>query len=71
MPPITRILFPFDFSDRCCHAVPFVRATANRFGAKITVISVVQPFADAARSGPFMIDPEEVSANSKQNSTAC
>jgi nucleotide-binding universal stress UspA family protein len=59
MPPITHILFPFDFSDRCCHAVPFVRAIANRFGAKIAVISVVQPFADAARSGPVMIDPEE------------
>ena len=41
---IKHILFPLDFSDRCTHAVPFVDAVADRFGANVTLKSVVQPF---------------------------
>src|SRR5579872_5100074 len=41
---IKHILFPLDFSDRGTAAAPFVEAMANRFGAKITLISVAQPF---------------------------
>ena len=41
---IRHILFPVDFSNRCCGAVPFVDAMATRFGAKVTLISVAQPF---------------------------
>ena len=41
---IKHILFPLDFSDRCCGAVPFVEAMASRYGAKITLISVARPF---------------------------
>ena len=37
---IKRILFPIDFSERCCSAVPFVQSVARRFGAKITLLSV-------------------------------
>ena len=44
MPAIRHILFPFDFSKRCHGAAPFVRAMANRFSAKITIVSVAQPF---------------------------
>lgn len=40
---IKHILFPIDFSDRCCGAAPFVDAMASRFGAKVTLISVAPP----------------------------
>jgi len=40
---IKHILFPIDFSERCCSAAPFVQAVANRFGAKITLISALPP----------------------------
>src|SRR5215469_4405852 len=41
---IKHILFPIDFSERCCAAVPFVDAIASRFGAKITLMSVAAPY---------------------------
>jgi nucleotide-binding universal stress UspA family protein len=41
---IKHILFPFDFSAQGLQAVPFVRALAGRFGARITVLSVVPPW---------------------------
>ena len=40
---IKHILFPIDFSERCCHAAPFVQAMANRFGTKVTLISALPP----------------------------
>jgi nucleotide-binding universal stress UspA family protein len=43
MTGIKHILFPIDFSDRCCAAVPFVEAMASRYEAKVTLISVAQP----------------------------
>ncbi len=43
MPTIQHILFPMDFSERCCNAAPFVRTMATRFGARITLISAVPP----------------------------
>lgn len=36
------ILFPIDFSEHCKDAVPFVKAFARRFGAKVTLMHVVQ-----------------------------
>jgi nucleotide-binding universal stress UspA family protein len=58
---IKHILFPMDFSDRCCAAVPFVVRTANRFAAKVTLISVAQPFwytglGDPGASVPIDVD---------------
>ena len=41
---IQNILFPIDFSERCCGAAPFIQAMAQRFGARITLMSVVAPF---------------------------
>ncbi|MGH9593307.1 MAG: universal stress protein, partial [Bryobacteraceae bacterium] len=41
---IKNILFPVDFSERCCGAAPFVQAMASRFGSKVTVMSVMYPF---------------------------
>jgi nucleotide-binding universal stress UspA family protein len=46
MPSIQHILFPFDFSDQSCQAVPYVREMARRFGARVTVYSVVPPSFD-------------------------
>lgn len=40
---IKHILFPVDFSERCCGAAPFVQAIATRFGAKVTLISALPP----------------------------
>ena len=39
---VKHILFPFEFSIRSLRAVPFVEAMANRFRAKITLISVAE-----------------------------
>lgn len=59
---IKHILFPIDFSQRSCGAVPFVEAMASRFGAKITLISAVQPFyfAGGDPALPVVADPEEL-----------
>jgi nucleotide-binding universal stress UspA family protein len=60
---IKHILFPIDFSNRCCGAVPFVDAVASRFGAKITLLSVAQPFWYSGMGdpgGPIMIDTDQI-----------
>jgi len=41
--PIRHILFPYDFSEQGRQAVPFVAAYARRFGACVTLFSVVPP----------------------------
>jgi nucleotide-binding universal stress UspA family protein len=48
---ITHILFPFDFSPQGDQTVPFVRAMAERFSAKVTLYSVMPPSFDAAPAG--------------------
>ena len=60
---IKHILFPLDFSSRCCGAVPHVEAFAKRFGAKLTLISVAQPVFAAGMGdpgGPVIIDTDEM-----------
>ncbi|HSP67689.1 MAG TPA: universal stress protein [Bryobacteraceae bacterium] len=59
---IKHILFPVDFSERCCGAVPFVRAMAQRFGARITLLSTVSPFWQAAAGDPsaMLVDMDEI-----------
>src|ERR1019366_4524972 len=52
MAKIRHILFPVDFSERCCYVVPFVASMARRYSAKITLLSVVQPFYYAAMGDP-------------------
>jgi Universal stress protein UspA and related nucleotide-binding proteins len=44
---IKHILFPIDFSERCCGTAPFVRALASRLGAKITLLTSVAPIWQA------------------------
>src|SRR5437762_13071951 len=61
---IKNILFPIDFSERCCGAAPFVHAMAQRFGARITLMSVVSPFWQSASSGDLsaslVVDMDEI-----------
>jgi nucleotide-binding universal stress UspA family protein len=61
---IKHILFPLDFSERCCGAAPFVEAMASRFGARITLMGVLQPFwYGAADLGAMVaIDIDELQA---------
>jgi nucleotide-binding universal stress UspA family protein len=66
MQTINHILFPMDFSERCCHVVPFVESMARRFSAKITLLSVVQPYYYAGISDPgaaVVIDLAELLQN--------
>jgi nucleotide-binding universal stress UspA family protein len=60
MADIKHIAFPVDFSDRCYGAVPFVQGMASRYGAKVTLIHVVQPVYAGGMAGPVIIDPEEL-----------
>src|ERR1700677_2654698 len=43
MPAIKHILFPLDFSAAGMAAIPYVRALANQFYARVSVLSVVPP----------------------------
>jgi nucleotide-binding universal stress UspA family protein len=58
------ILFPIDFSERCFSAVPFVESLASRYRARITLLSVVQPFYYSAMGDPagesVLVDTEEL-----------
>lgn len=56
---VKHILFPIDFSERCCGAAPFVKAMANRFGATITLISALPPIWQTGigdASAPIALD---------------
>ena len=60
---IKHILFPVDFSERICGAVPFVEAMARRFGARVTMMGVAPPIPDGGMvdpSGVFIMDPDEL-----------
>lgn len=60
---IRHILFPMDFSERCCNVVPFVASMARRYSAKVTLLSIVQPFYYAAMGDPgaaVVVDLEEL-----------
>ena len=43
VPNLRHILFPYDFSAQGRQAVPFVRALATSFDARVTIISVIPP----------------------------
>jgi nucleotide-binding universal stress UspA family protein len=61
MPAIKHILFPYDFSEQGALAVPFVHALADRWGAQITVMSVMAPIWTAPPLGmPAMPVPDPV-----------
>jgi nucleotide-binding universal stress UspA family protein len=63
MTAIKHILFPIDFSERCCAAAPFVDAMASRYNAKVTLISVAQPMYYAGMGdpgGPLLIGTDTI-----------
>lgn len=61
MLPIKHILFPIDFSERCLATAPHVASMARRFGAKITLLNVLQPFWYAPMAeAPVIVDLEEI-----------
>jgi nucleotide-binding universal stress UspA family protein len=64
---IKHTLFPVDFSERCCTAVPFVDAMARQYGAKITLFSVSEALCYPAlwEDGGPVINAEEILANLK------
>jgi nucleotide-binding universal stress UspA family protein len=59
---IKHILFPIDFSGRCCDAVPFVEALARRLSAKVTLISALPPIwqIGMGEGGPIDVDMDEL-----------
>ncbi|HTW64711.1 MAG TPA: universal stress protein [Bryobacteraceae bacterium] len=63
MPAIKHILLPLDFSAAGTAAIPYVRALANQFHAKLSMLSVVPP-AWIAPPGiivsPASTDPEAI-----------
>jgi nucleotide-binding universal stress UspA family protein len=66
---IKHILFPIDFSERCCGAVGFVESMANGYHAKITLLSAVQPFYYGAMGDPgggVVVEPEELLRDRKE-----
>jgi nucleotide-binding universal stress UspA family protein len=65
---IKHILFPVDFSPRCCEAAAYVKTIAARFGAKVTLISAA-PFSYAAMGYPelpVVIDTDELLQDLKE-----
>jgi nucleotide-binding universal stress UspA family protein len=60
MSRFNHILFPVDFSDRAAHAVPFVETMANRFQARITLLSVAHPIYSGGLAEGAIIDPQEL-----------
>jgi len=58
---IKHLLFPIDFSERCCGTAPFVGALASRLGAKITLLTAVAPFWQAGLGeGAIPVDMTEL-----------
>lgn len=58
MLPISRILAPVDFSDRCLGMIPYVQAIAARYDAEVVLLHIVNPFytvPPTAFSAPAMI----------------
>jgi nucleotide-binding universal stress UspA family protein len=66
---IKHILFPLDFSERCCAAVPFVEAMASRYNAKITLISVAPQYSYSSMGepgGPIVISTDDIMGELKE-----
>jgi nucleotide-binding universal stress UspA family protein len=63
---IQHILFPIDFTERCCRAIPYVAAMARRHTAKVTLMSVSEALSYSSLAEPpaaVVINPEEALAD--------
>lgn len=70
MPAIQHILFPLDFSPAGTAAIPYVRALANQFHAKVTLLSVVPPAwiePPGIIVSPASTDPEAIQETLQEN----
>jgi nucleotide-binding universal stress UspA family protein len=64
---IKHILFPLDFSERCCAAVPFVEAMAKRYDAKVTLISVAPQYSSIGEpGGPILLSTDDFKSELKE-----
>ena len=48
---ISRILAPTDFSEHACHALRYARTFADRWGAELHLLSVVEPAVFPTEAG--------------------
>ncbi len=68
------ILFPVDFSERCRMTVPFVKAFAERYCAKVTLMHVIQIptgwYGGADPALPIMFDVEAMEEDARQELVA-
>jgi nucleotide-binding universal stress UspA family protein len=64
------ILFPIDFSERCRQATPFVKAFANLYRAKVTLMHVIQIptgwYGGADAAYPIMFDVEAMENDARR-----
>jgi nucleotide-binding universal stress UspA family protein len=64
------ILFPIDFSEHCKDAVPFVKAFARQYGAKVTLMHVVQTpsgwYGGIDAAYPFVFDVDEMERQARR-----
>lgn len=51
MLPISRILFPVDFSERCREMLPYGKLIAKKYEAEITLLHVVNPVINVPETG--------------------
>lgn len=55
-----RVIFPFDYSDRCRQAAPFVKNWVQKSGAGLTIINVIEdPGEHYPASARFLVPPKE------------
>jgi len=58
MLPISRILIPVDFSERCLKMMPYVRQFAEKYQSEVILLHVMNPvytIPDTALSGPIAL----------------
>jgi nucleotide-binding universal stress UspA family protein len=64
------ILFPVDFSERCRQAIPFVKALAKPYCAKVTLMHVIQIpsgwYGGADPAYPIMFDVEAMENDARR-----
>jgi nucleotide-binding universal stress UspA family protein len=66
-PQIKSILAPIDFSDASVKALTYATSLAAQYGAKVTLLYVVEPLGvpDFVRAFPLMMENDEVVATCK------
>ena len=58
---LTSILVPLDFSETAQKALPYAVKFAEQFGAKLTLLAVVEPFVSPDFAAfPLVMEPEKV-----------